>query len=130
MFADSELEPHSRIFSDVRAVMGANPQSLVWYAFLSNVNAGGRARKFNRVPIRLTTFGDEFRVLRAAKPNADLLGARLLESPAQMHTLGVAREAAAAEYAFETTAGQRVERRERSGHRGDRRRPAPLVMSR
>jgi hypothetical protein len=110
----------------------------------SNVNAGGRARRHNRVPLRFVTFGDEFRVLRAASSHADLLGAKLvaidgrpigavrdsartlfggtpawrdrsvpwfLESPAQMHALVVARDAAAAEYAFETTAGKRVDRR-------------------
>jgi hypothetical protein len=37
-----------------------------------------RARRYNRVPVRLTPFGDEFRVLRTTETNADLLGARLV----------------------------------------------------
>jgi hypothetical protein len=37
-----------------------------------------RARRYNRVPVRMATFGDEFRVLRASEANADLLGARLV----------------------------------------------------
>ena len=37
-----------------------------------------RARRYNRVPVRMATFGDDFRVLRASAPNADLLGARLV----------------------------------------------------
>jgi hypothetical protein len=37
-----------------------------------------RARRYNRVPLRLATFGDDYRVLRAADANADLLGARLV----------------------------------------------------
>jgi len=37
-----------------------------------------RARHFNHVPIRLSPFGTEFRVLRATTANSDLLGARLV----------------------------------------------------
>jgi hypothetical protein len=43
----------------------------------SGVNPIGRVRRTNRVPLRMATFGDEFRVLRATPANADLLGARL-----------------------------------------------------
>lgn len=42
------------------------------------VPAGVRARHFNRVPLRLATFGGDLRVIRAAGPHADLLGARLV----------------------------------------------------
>ena len=44
----------------------------------TNVASSVRARFFNRVPVRLTAFGDEFRVVRATEANADLLGARLV----------------------------------------------------
>ena len=37
-----------------------------------------RSNHFNRVPIRLTVFGDDFRVLRASATSTDLLGARLV----------------------------------------------------
>src|SRR4051812_29398614 len=43
----------------------------------SNVFARSRARWSNRIPLRFTTFGDEFRVLRASPAHAGLLGARL-----------------------------------------------------
>lgn len=44
----------------------------------TNAASSVRARFFNRVPVRLTAFGDEFRVVRATEANADLLGARLV----------------------------------------------------
>ena len=44
----------------------------------TNAAASVRARQFNRVPVRLAVFGEEFRVLRATEANADLLGARLV----------------------------------------------------
>src|SRR5688572_17586460 len=44
----------------------------------TNAAASGRARRFNRIPVRLMAFGDEFRVIRATEANADLLGARLV----------------------------------------------------
>ena len=37
-----------------------------------------RARRYSRVPLRMATFGDHFRVLRASDANADLLGARVV----------------------------------------------------
>jgi len=40
--------------------------------------AGPRARRYNRVPLRLSPFGTDFHVLRAAAAHADLLGARLV----------------------------------------------------
>jgi hypothetical protein len=39
---------------------------------------GPRARRFNRVPVRLTPFGEQFHVLWARPAHADLLGARLI----------------------------------------------------
>lgn len=110
----------------------------------SAVFASSRSRWSNRVPIRLTTFGDEFRVMRATAPFRDLLGARLvaiddkpisavrdsgrtlfggiptwrdrtlplfLESPEQLHVLGIARSPRAAEYSFLTESGQTIRRR-------------------
>lgn len=110
----------------------------------SSASATARAGRTNRVPIRFATFGDEFRVLRADKSLAELLGAKLtavdgrpistvrdaartlwggtsawrdrnvplfLESPAQMHGLGVAAAESAAEYSFVTLAGKTVTRR-------------------
>lgn len=44
----------------------------------SGVNAAGRSRRYNRVPLRFGQFGDEVRVLRAGVAHADLLGARLV----------------------------------------------------
>ena len=43
----------------------------------SNVFAFSRSRWSNHIPLRFTTFGDEFRVMRASPAHADLLGARL-----------------------------------------------------
>jgi hypothetical protein len=43
----------------------------------SSANSTARAGRANRVPIRLATFGDEFRVMRADKSLAELLGAKL-----------------------------------------------------
>ena len=37
-----------------------------------------RSNHFNRVPIRLTVFGDDFRVLRASATTPELLGARVV----------------------------------------------------
>jgi hypothetical protein len=106
--------------------------------------AGPRSRRFNRVPIRVTPFGEDFHVLRATAAHADLLGARvvavgdtrideirdsartlaggvaawrdrnanyLIESPEQMHALGLITEMDAVLYEFETAAGRRVARR-------------------
>ena len=42
------------------------------------VPPGVRVRHFNRVPLRLATFGGDLRVIRAAGPHVDLLGAKLL----------------------------------------------------
>ncbi len=39
---------------------------------------GPRSRRYNRVEIRLTPFGEDFYVLRTRATNADLLGARLV----------------------------------------------------
>lgn len=39
--------------------------------------AAPRSRRYNRVTIRLTPLGDDFRVLRSVEANSDLLGARL-----------------------------------------------------
>lgn len=39
---------------------------------------GPRSRRYNRVDVRLTPFGEDFYVLRARAENADLLGARLV----------------------------------------------------
>lgn len=105
--------------------------------------AAPRARRYNRIPLRLAPFGTDFYVLRGASAHADLLGARLvaidgrdladlrslarslaggtdgwrdrtaayfLESPQQLHALGVARAADAATYRFVLTNGQTVER--------------------
>ena len=110
----------------------------------TNAAGGVRARLFNRVPVRLTAFGGDFRVLRATEANADLLGARLvsvdghsvaevrdsartlsggvvqrrdrfvpflLESPVQLHALGLASDSATAMYAFQTIDGRTVQRR-------------------
>lgn len=44
----------------------------------SAVFAGTRSRWSNRIPLRFTTFGNEFRVMRAANAHTDLLGARLV----------------------------------------------------
>lgn len=110
----------------------------------SNAFAGTRARWSNRVPLRMTTFGDEFRVMKAIAAHSDLLGARLvaidgvpvaavrdsgrtlfggtpvwrdrnlplfLESPDQLHVLGIARESQSAEYTFQTEAGRTVKRK-------------------
>jgi hypothetical protein len=44
----------------------------------SNIFAGQRSGWANRIPLRFTTFGDEFRVMRARPPHADLLGARVV----------------------------------------------------
>ena len=43
----------------------------------SGVAAMGRARRSNRIPLRLVSLGNEFRVMRASADHADLLGARL-----------------------------------------------------
>lgn len=40
--------------------------------------AHSRAGRYNRIPIRLAVFGEDFYVLRAAGPHADVLGGRLL----------------------------------------------------
>lgn len=37
-----------------------------------------RAERFNRIPVRLAAFGEDFYVVRAAPEHADLLGARLV----------------------------------------------------
>jgi hypothetical protein len=59
-----------------------------------HTNAAGsvRARQFNRIPLRLTVFGDDFRVVRATEPNADLLGARLVSVDG--HTVRELRDSA------------------------------------
>lgn len=44
----------------------------------SGAIASVRARRYNRVPIRVLPFGDAFHVVRATRVNADLLGARLV----------------------------------------------------
>jgi hypothetical protein len=44
----------------------------------SNAGPGARAARFNRVPLRLVPFGEDFFVLRATAEHADLLGARLV----------------------------------------------------
>ena len=105
--------------------------------------AGDRSSRFNRVSIRVFPFGEDFYVLRATEPNAELLGARvvdvggtaiseirgasralvggtpawrdrvgsyLIESPEQLHALGLAPDPAGAVYAFETSDGARIER--------------------
>jgi hypothetical protein len=110
----------------------------------SNAFAGSRSRWSNRVPLRLTTFGNEFRVMKAIASHTDLLGAKLtaidgmpiaavrdsgrtlfggtptwrdrnlplfLESPDQLHALGIARDSRAAEYTFQTEAGRTIKRR-------------------
>lgn len=43
----------------------------------TRLNAGGRARRFNRVEIRLVPFGEDFHVLWARPEHDDLLGGRL-----------------------------------------------------
>lgn len=58
----------------------------------SAVFAGPRSRRFNRVPIRLTTFGDEFRVMRAVAAESDLLGARI--TAIDGHPVAVVRDSA------------------------------------
>jgi hypothetical protein len=103
--------------------------------------ARSRWRWSNRVPLRFTTFGDEFRVMRASPAHAELLGARLtaidgipvaairdsgrtlfggvpvwrdrnlpqfLESPDQLHVLGIARTSNAADYSFVTDLGKAI----------------------
>lgn len=105
--------------------------------------AGPRSRRFNRVPIRVTPFGEDFHVLRATAAHADLLGARVvavggtpiaeildsartlaggtpgrrdrdanyvIESPEQMHALGLIAGADTVRYEFATTDGTRVAR--------------------
>ena len=51
-------------------------------ALADNGHSGGapsvRSRRFDRVDMRLTPFGEEFYVLRVKAENADLLGARLV----------------------------------------------------
>jgi hypothetical protein len=44
----------------------------------TRLNAAVRARKFNRVEVRLVPFGEDFHVLWARPENADILGGRLL----------------------------------------------------
>jgi hypothetical protein len=106
--------------------------------------AGPRSRRFNRVPIRVTPFGEDFHVLRATAAHADLLGARVvavggtpiaqildsartlaggtpgrrdrdanyvIESPEQMHALGLIAGTDTVRYEFETAGGDRVARR-------------------
>lgn len=110
----------------------------------STVFASSRAPWSNRIPIRLTTFGDEFRVMRAIPKYRDLLGTKLvaidgkpvavardsgrtlfggvpawrdrnlpmfLESPDQLHVLGIVQSSRAADYTFITDAGQTIRRR-------------------
>ncbi len=105
--------------------------------------AGPRSRHFNRVPLRVTPFGENFYVLRATTPNTDLLGARvtaiggvpirvirdsartlvggvpawrdrsagyLIESPEQLHALGLIERADGARYEFEMSSGERITR--------------------
>ncbi len=105
--------------------------------------AGPRSRRYDRVPIRLAPFGDQFHVLRAKAQHRDLLGARLvaidgvamadvvaaartlaggvdawrdrnasylIESPQQLHALGVIDREGVATYQLELVGGERVER--------------------
>ena len=105
---------------------------------------GPRSRHFDRVPLRLVPFAEEFFVLRTREAHADLLGARLLavdgrtvaelrqagralhggtaawrdrwvpyllESPEQMHALGLAAGAGTATYRFRLADGREMERR-------------------
>lgn len=44
----------------------------------TSLSAGVRSRHFNRVPVRLAPFGEEFFVLRARAEHVDLLGGRLV----------------------------------------------------
>jgi hypothetical protein len=115
---------------------------------------GPRSRRFNRVPIRVTPFGDDFHVLRTTTPHTDLLGARiiaingrpiaevrdsartlmggtparrdrsvnyLIESPEQLHAFGLSDDARSAEYEFEMSTGERVQRRIEGGQVGGNR---------
>ncbi len=105
--------------------------------------ASTRARKYNRIPVRLTPLDGGFYVLRAALAHRDLLGARLvavddhtvtevvdsartlvggtqafrdrsvsffLESPEQMHALGLTAIAGSAHYRFDLPNGRVIER--------------------
>ena len=104
---------------------------------------GPRSRRFDRVRIRLTPFGEHFHVLRARDEHSELLGARVvavdgvpietiratartlsgglpawrdrsasyfIESPEQMHALGLIDDRRGAVYELETSAGERIER--------------------
>jgi hypothetical protein len=71
----------------------------------TNAAASVRARHFARVGVRLTAFGDEFRVVRATEANADLLGGRLLAVDG--HTIAELRDSA------RTLAGGVPQRRDR-----------------
>lgn len=54
------------------------------------VPPNARARRYNRVPVRLATFGDELRVLRASDANGDLLGGKLVSIDG--HTIAELRD--------------------------------------
>lgn len=110
----------------------------------TNVAAGPRSRRFNRVPIRLVPFAADFHVLRAPPDYADLLGAQLvaiddisidqlraaarslvggtpvwrdrfanylLESPEQMHAMGLLQSKEGAVYRFRREDGSVIQRR-------------------
>ena len=110
----------------------------------TNAAGAARARVFNRIPVRLTNFGQDFHVTRATEANADLLGARLvsidghsisqlrdsartlfggvtqrrdrfapflMESPAQLHAMGLATSSENAAYVFQSIDGQTIQRR-------------------
>lgn len=108
----------------------------------TRLNAAGRARKFNRIEIRLVPFGEEFHALWTRPENASVLGGRLvaidghpigdlreaarslsggtpsfrdrfspylLESPEQLHALGLADAMDAATYSFAMPDGALVQ---------------------
>jgi hypothetical protein len=124
----------------------------------TNVVGAVRAQHYNRVPIRLAVFGEDFHVLRATSANADLLGARLvavdghpiaqlrdsartlvggipsrrdraapftLESPEQLHALGLAARSARATYSFQLPDGRAVTR-QLTGDAAPRATPPPF----
>jgi hypothetical protein len=70
----------------------------------TNAAHGLRGRRYNRVPVSLAPFGDDFRVVRAANAHAELLGARLLSIDG--HVLAELRDSA------RTLAGGTVRRRD------------------
>lgn len=93
MAADKAYSPEARAEAERRlAALETRAKPLSEVAFVlelsrivaladnghTRLNAGGRARKFNRVEIRLVPFGEDFHVLWTRPEHADILGGRLI----------------------------------------------------